>query len=60
MNSKIINEFERLIAFINNQLDKAQSDKDLKKVTANQFRIRQLKNVLYIIFNFDFTIKYNY
>ena len=49
MNSKIINEFERLIAFINDQLDKAQSDKDLKKVTANQFRIRQLKNVLYII-----------
>ena len=49
MNSKIINEFERLIAFINEEMDKAQEEKDLKKVTANRFRIKQLKNVLYII-----------
>jgi len=49
MNSKIINEFERLIAFINEEMDKAQEEKDLKKVTANKFRIKQLKNVLYII-----------
>jgi len=46
MNTSIINEFERLIAFINEELDKAQTDKDTKKVTANQFRLKQLKNVL--------------
>jgi len=46
MNVGIINEFERLIAFVNEELDKAQNEKDAKKVTSNQFRIKQLKNVL--------------
>lgn len=46
MNSQIINEFERLITFINEVNDK-ESDK--KKKTANQFRIRQLRNVLSIL-----------
>lgn len=46
MNSTIVNEFERLIAFVNEELDKAQNEKDTKKVTSNQFRIKQLKNVL--------------
>jgi DNA polymerase/3'-5' exonuclease PolX len=46
MNVGLINEFERLIAFINEESDKAQNEKDLKKVTSNQFRLKQLKNVL--------------
>jgi len=49
MNSEIINEFERLIVFINEELDKAKTEKDMKKVTATQFRLRQLKNVLSIL-----------
>lgn len=48
-NTKIINEFERLVGFVNEELDQAQTNKDLKKVTANQFRIRQIKNVLSIL-----------
>jgi len=46
MNAIIINEFERLISFVNEELDKAQTDKDTKKVTATQFRLKQIKNVL--------------
>ena len=49
MNNTIINEFERLITFIGEEIDKLQSLKDLKKVTSNQFRIRQIKNVLSIL-----------
>ena len=46
MNSQIINEFERLITFINEDNDK---ETDKKNKTANQFRLRQLKNVLSIL-----------
>ena len=46
MNSLIINEFEKLIAFINDENTKI---KDIKKISTNQFRIKQLKNVLLIL-----------
>jgi DNA polymerase/3'-5' exonuclease PolX len=49
MNNIIINEFERLIAFVNEELDKSQMEKDKKIITTNQFRLRQLKNVLSIL-----------
>jgi DNA polymerase/3'-5' exonuclease PolX len=49
MNTQIISEFERLIAFVNEELDKAQTEKDMKTVTANQFRLKQLKNVLSLL-----------
>lgn len=49
MNTNIINEFEKLVSFITEEIDKLQSLKDLKKVTSNQFRLRQIKNVLSII-----------
>ena len=44
MNSKIINEFEKLISFIE---DKHETDN--KAIVAKQFRIRQLKNVLSLL-----------
>jgi len=49
MNTEIINEFEKLVSFISEEIDKLQSLKDLKKVTSNQFRLRQIKNVLFIL-----------
>jgi DNA polymerase/3'-5' exonuclease PolX len=48
-NKKIISEFERLIAFITENNDKLINSKNNKEVTANQFRLRQLKNVLAIL-----------
>ena len=49
MNIEIITEFEKLVSFITEEIDKLQSLKDLKKVTSNQFRLRQIKNVLSIL-----------
>jgi len=49
MNTDIINEFEKLVSFIAEEIDKLQSLKDLKKVTSNQFRLKQIKNVLSIL-----------
>ena len=49
MNSTIIHEFERLIAFITDELNESKKQNDLKKYTANQFRIKQLKNILIIL-----------
>jgi len=49
MNTDIINEFEKLISFISEEIDKFYSLKDFKKVTSNQFRLRQFKNVLSIL-----------
>lgn len=44
MNSKIINEFEKLISFIEDQ-----QETDNKAIVAKQFRIKQLKNVLSLL-----------
>lgn len=49
MNSILINQFERLIAFIREEADEFQKQKDLKKVQVNQFRIKQLSVVLNIL-----------
>ena len=49
MNNTIINEFEKLIKFISEETDKLQTLKDLKKVTSNKFRLKQIKNVLSIL-----------
>ncbi len=49
LNSTIINEFYRLIAFIRNETDELQKNKDFKKVTQNNFRIKQLSIVLSIL-----------
>jgi len=44
LNEKIINEFSKLIAFIKNE-----APKDVKEKTANNFRLKQLNNVLTIL-----------
>jgi DNA polymerase/3'-5' exonuclease PolX len=49
LNDTIIKEFERLISFIKNQKDEFQKQKDIKNVTANSFRLKQLSNVLTIL-----------
>jgi len=49
MNVKIIDEFERLAAFIQEEIDKLVGDKNIKAITANQFRLKQIKNVTSIL-----------
>ena len=49
LNDNIIKEFERLISFIKNQKDEFQKQKDIKNVTANSFRLRQLTLVVSIL-----------
>jgi DNA polymerase/3'-5' exonuclease PolX len=52
MNQQLIQQFERLIAFIKDESDKFQKNKDTKKVIVNQFRIKQLSVVLSILKKF--------
>ena len=42
MNHILIDEFSRLIAYIIEESDKYQQAKEIKKVTQNNFRIKQL------------------
>lgn len=49
INSNIINEFERLIAFINVEQDKLILEKNTKATNINNFRLKQIKNVLSIL-----------
>jgi DNA polymerase beta len=49
MNELLITQFERLIAFIREEADTFQQQKELKKVQVNQFRIKQLNVVLSIL-----------
>ena len=48
INDKIIAQFEKLISFVNSQIQELE-EIDVKKKTANNFRIRQLKNVLAVL-----------
>jgi DNA polymerase/3'-5' exonuclease PolX len=48
-NNIIISEFEKLISFIQKEIDNSQ---DIKTKTANTFRLRQTKNILYTIKKF--------
>jgi DNA polymerase beta len=48
-NGIIITQFERLIAFIREEADVFQQEKDLKKVQINKFRMKQLSVVLSIL-----------
>jgi DNA polymerase/3'-5' exonuclease PolX len=56
MNSQIISEFDKLVAFYKAESDDFKKAKDIKKVTANSFRIRQLKNVIGILLKLDHKI----
>jgi len=51
-NIEIINEFERLVNFIQLQIDEAKQEHDAKKATANTFRLKQIKNALLTIKNY--------
>ncbi len=59
MNELLINQFERLIAFIREEADVFQKQKELKKVQVNQFRIKQLGVVLNILKKFPKEITIN-
>lgn len=48
-NLNIINEFERLIKYIQSELDKSKATKDVKLITSNTFRLKQMKNIFTII-----------
>jgi DNA polymerase/3'-5' exonuclease PolX len=52
MNDRIISEFEKLITSINVETDELKKSGDIKKITANNFRIKQLKTVLVVIKNY--------
>lgn len=51
-NKKIINEFERLIVYIRIEKEKYKQLKDIKNMTANTFRLRQLDNILNILIKY--------
>lgn len=57
MNKLLIDEFSKLIAFIRDETDEFQKKKDIKKVTANNFRIKQLSIVLAILKKYPKEIK---
>ncbi len=49
INEILLSQFERLIAFIREEADEYQQQKDLKKLQINKFRIKQLSVVLAIL-----------
>jgi len=55
-NNIIISEFEKLVSFVQNELD---NSKDTKTKTANGFRLRQIKNALTIIKKYPKSISEN-
>lgn len=52
LNEKIIKEFQRLISFIKIEKEESQKNKDVKNITANTFRLKQLNTVLIIFKNY--------
>jgi DNA polymerase beta len=52
MNNDILDEINRLIAFIQEDIDKLSLEKNVKAKTANQFRLKQIKNVFNILKNY--------
>jgi hypothetical protein len=49
MNQNIINEFEKLVNFIQLEIDKSKEKKNQKEIIANTFRLKQIKNTIVII-----------
>jgi DNA polymerase beta len=52
MNTNILDEFNRLLAFIQEDIDKLTFEKNVKALTANQFRLKQIKNIFNILKNY--------
>jgi len=49
INKIIIEEFEKLVIFINDTINKLKEGKNIKDITTNEFRLKQIKNVLLIL-----------
>jgi len=56
LNQSIINEYEKLIKYIQYEIDQAKINKDVKLTTSNTFRIKQNKNILAIIKKYPYTL----
>jgi len=52
MNSNIVNEFSKLISFIQYKLKECKEENNKKEVNINTFRLRQIKNIFNIIKNY--------
>lgn len=53
MNDKLIDEFSKLLDFVNNQIQKLKSeDPQDKKIKGNQFRAKQISSVIKILKNY--------
>lgn len=52
LNQNIISEFERLVHFIQDEIDKSKDPKDKKQKAVNSFRQKQIKNALSLIKKF--------
>lgn len=49
LNLNIITEFDKLVNFVQTEIDEARSKKDQKLAIANSFRMKQIKNALSVI-----------
>lgn len=52
MNQDIINEFEKLVNFVQLEIDQSKEKKNQKEIIANTFRLKQIKNALGTIKNY--------
>ena len=53
MNTVIVDEFSKLVAFIEYKINEFKESNNKKEVNVNNFRLRQLKNVLKILKNYQ-------
>ena len=61
MNTVIVDEFTKLVAFIEYKINEFKETNNKKEVNINNFRLRQIKNVLKILKNYQDKInKENY
>jgi DNA polymerase/3'-5' exonuclease PolX len=52
-NQKLVSEFEKLVNFVQIEIDTAKIKKDVKLITANTFRLKQIANALITIKKFQ-------
>ena len=46
LNQNIVSEFEKLVSFVQLEIDQAKERKNQKEAVANSFRLKQIKNAL--------------
>lgn len=56
LNQSIINEYEKLIKYIQIEINQAKDKKDIKLATSHTFRLKQNKNILVIIKKYPHTL----